>query len=258
MCSIAGAIGFINPRIKNAVAQMDAAQAHRGPDANGFWASTNCWQTGESENGTLLAHRRLAIIDLTPDGCQPMANAAQGTVIVFNGEIYNYRELRAELIAAGMTFHTHGDTEVILRAHEHWGLNAVERLRGMFAYALWEPAERRVLLVRDRLGIKPLYYAEFEHGAGKRTVIFSSELRAILASDLTSRRLNPVGLSSYIWNGFVAGPQTIIEGVQMLSPGAMAAVSIDQPRVKQTVYWNLPRTNGTRTTPDALAESLNT
>ncbi|MCX5744437.1 MAG: hypothetical protein NT062_18255 [Proteobacteria bacterium] len=146
---------------------MTDAVAHRGPDARGTWV-----------HGPVgLGHRRLSIIDLSPDANQPMV-AASGAVITFNGEIYNFLELRAELEAAGHCFRSHTDTEVILAAYDEWGLDCIERFAGMFAFALWDEARRRLLLVRDRLGKKPVYYSE--HGGLLR---FASDLKSIVSDD---------------------------------------------------------------------------
>ena len=150
MCGIAGKFNFdsANPIDRERLSAMTSVIAHRGPDADGFYV-------GE---GIGLGHRRLSIIDLST-GDQPLANE-NGTIwIVFNGEVYNFAEIRAELEAHGHWFRTHSDTEVIVHAYEQWGDRAVDRFRGMFAFALWDEPKRRLLLVRDRLGVKPLYYS---------------------------------------------------------------------------------------------------
>src|SRR5438477_7253117 len=149
MCGITGAIGAIDREITEAVQRKSAAQVHRGPDSSGFWIS--CSQ--ERGAGVVLAHRRLAIIDLSEDGRQPMADPETGNVIVFNGEIYNFQALRAELQREGARFRSRSDTEVILKAYSRWGEDAVSRLRGMFAFALWDAARRTLLFARDRLAI---------------------------------------------------------------------------------------------------------
>ena len=223
MCGIAGAFGRIDPAVTEAVRSMSAAQLHRGPDSDGFW--TSC--PPEGGHGVVLAHRRLAIIDLSDAGGQPMADPETGNVIVFNGEIYNFQPLRRELEREGACFRSHCDTEVILKAYACWGPECVSRLRGMFAFALWDAADRRIFLARDRLGIKPLYLCNVVRPGGARTLLFASEVRALLATNLLDRELDPIALASYVWNGFVVGPSAIVRGIEHLPPGtcAIAAVS---------------------------------
>ena len=163
MCGIAGAVGLIDDEAVAAVAAMSRAQLHRGPDGEGRY------QSGAGDFEVALAHRRLAIIDLSTNANQPMREPASGCVLVFNGEIYNFAELRAELEARGAAFRTRSDTEVILHAWVAWGPGAVKRFRGIFAFALWDPRARTLSLVRDAMGIKPLYWAQ-----RGRTVYFAS------------------------------------------------------------------------------------
>jgi asparagine synthase (glutamine-hydrolysing) len=232
MCGIAGAIGAIDGELRAAVGRMTDAQAHRGPDDSGEYASS-----GEG-NGVVLGFRRLAIIDLSPDGHQPMLDAQRGNAIVFNGEIYNYAELRQELEAAGEAFRSKSDTEVLLRAYGRWGTECLARLRGMFGFAIYDRAQRRVFLARDRLGIKPLYYAVVRRDAGK-AVLFASEVRALLASGLVSRRLDPAGLGSYVWNGFAVGPHTVLRDISLLAPGGSLTVALDGLGLRTDSYWSL-------------------
>src|SRR5262249_37748606 len=159
------------------------------------------------------------ILDLTPAAAQPMVDAVTGHVLIFNGEIYNYIELRNRLAAAGQTFQSTGDTAVMLRDLSLHGPKAVQRLRGMFAFALWDPAKRHLLLARDPLGIKPLYFARNPDPGGEWSLIFASEIRAILASRLLSKpRLNPHTAASIVWNGFMVSPETAIVGVEPVWP----------------------------------------
>src|SRR2546422_10688154 len=153
MCGIAGAIGQIDGEILEAVRRMSAAEVHRGPDSSGFWRS----DLTDNGVGVVLAHRRLAIIDLSEDGHQPMVDPETGNVIVFNGEIYNFQALRRELEGGGAGFRSRCDTEVILKAYARWGVDCLTRLRGMFAFALWDAAQGKLFFARDRLGIEPLY-----------------------------------------------------------------------------------------------------
>ncbi len=199
MCGITGAV----PGIHTAVLErMTARLAHRGPDGEGYLATP----------AVSLGHRRLAIIDL-PGGRQPMTTSDDRFTIVFNGEIYNFRALRRELEAHGSIFQTRSDTEVLLEAWAHWGIGALERLRGMFAFAVWDAREGSLVLVRDRLGVKPLYYAQ----AGGR-LLFASEIKALLAHPDVPRRLNPAAVEDYLAYLYVPAPQTIFADVYELPP----------------------------------------
>lgn len=216
MCGIAGIIGEASARTRAALARMSAAMTHRGPDADGTWESP----PDEQGWSVLLAHRRLAILDLSPAGAQPMVDPATGHVIVFNGEIYDYVALRDRLAAEGHAFASTGDTAVLLRALAAHGHDALRWLRGMFAFAAWDPERRRLLLARDPLGMKPLYLARSRDLAAGWSVAFASELRALLASGLLGTpRLDPRAVASVAWNGFVVGPATAIQGVELLWPG---------------------------------------
>src|ERR1700741_1388668 len=203
MCGIAGIIGRLDEPNRAALERMSGAMVHRGPDACGTWVSTpdaRGW-------GALLAHRRLSILDLSPAGAQPMVDPVTGHVIVFNGEIYNFGELRQRLENQGQVFQSTGDTAVMLRALALHGPSAVRWLRGMFTFACWDPKQRRLLLARDPLGIKPLYVARAPDPGAGWSVAFASELRALLASELLGTpRLDPRALASAVWNGFVVGP----------------------------------------------------
>jgi asparagine synthase (glutamine-hydrolysing) len=245
MCGIAGAIGFVDAGVIEAVSRAHAALIHRGPDDAGRWHDVR------DERGIALAHRRLAIIDLSTDGAQPMHDTSTGNVIVYNGEIYNFQSLRKELEERGHVFQTRTDTEVLLKAHAEWGDDAVERLDGMFAYALWHAKERRTLFVRDRMGIKPLYYTR-----SGSTFLFASEVRALLATGLVDRRLDQVALGTYLWNGFVVGPRTIIAGVELLPAGSMMNVfeSGETGPVRQ--YWRHPASDGVSDDTTELSHSL--
>ena len=236
MCGIAGAIGEVDRTITEAVQRMSAAQLHRGPDSSGFW--TSCPPAGG--NGVVLAHRRLAIIDLSEDGRQPMTDPETGNVVVFNGEIYNFQSLRRELEREGASFRSRSDTEVILTAYGRWGAECVDRLRGMFAFALWDSGRRKLLLARDRLGIKPIYVCSVVRPGRARTLLFASEVRALLASDLLDREVDPVALASYVWNGFVVGPGAIVRGIEMLPPATCAIAASDGAMTAPRRYWRIP------------------
>lgn len=253
MCGIAGAIGRIEPDIIRAVHVASDCQKHRGPDDDGFF------QSGEAgTNGAMLAFRRLAIIDLSPDGHQPMRDDATGNVIIFNGEIYNFQELRRELESLGESFRSRSDTEVILKAYARWGAQAISRLRGMFGLAIWNAHEKIVLLARDRVGIKPLYLATIGRPGDRSTLLFASELRSLLATGLIARKLNPAAVGGYVWNGFVVGPETIIEGVRLLPAGTMAIVDPAKGKCELHRYWDLPPESAARDGVERLRSELHT
>jgi asparagine synthase (glutamine-hydrolysing) len=169
-----------------------------------------------------------------------MIDAQCGSVVVYNGEIYNYTALRQTLSDEGIGFHSDTDTEVLLKAYRFWGDSAVQKLRGMFAFALWDAPNAQLHLVRDRMGIKPLYWYEHNSAQGK-TILFASEVRALLASGLVPHRIDPVGLASYLWHGFVIEPRTLVAGVEALPAGQ--TLSIDTGTMQRTTrqYWHLPQ-----------------
>src|SRR6201987_1721062 len=236
MCGIAGIIGRLDEPNRAALNRMSDAMVHRGPDASGTWISapdSRGW-------GALLAHRRLSILDLSPAGAQPMVDLLTGHVVVFNGEIYNFGELRRRLEAEGQEFKSTGDTAVMLRALGVYGPGAVSWLRGMFAFACWDPKERRLLLARDPLGIKPLYLARSSDPDAGWSVAFASELRALLASGLLGApRLDPQAVASSVWNGFVVGPRTAVKGVELLWPGRLLGFDDGGTEVRQQDFWRI-------------------
>jgi asparagine synthase (glutamine-hydrolysing) len=262
MCGIAGAVGSLSPlrssdvsvvdRVAGCVARISEAIRHRGPDGFGTW----CTERRE----VVFAHRRLAIIDLSEAGAQPMIDAASGCVITFNGEIYNFQELRRELEAGGESFRSHSDTEVVLKAYVRWGLDAVPRLRGIFAMGIWDPRSRSVHLVRDQMGIKPLYWTVVRGGAlGGETLLFASEVRALLASGVVPRRLDAAGIASYLAQGFVVGPNTMIEGVRLLPSASiltLAPGSGESNALAVKQYWQLPSSAAGATTEQDLHDVL--
>ena len=237
MCGIAGMIGRLDERNRAALGRMSNAMVHRGPDASGTWVSppdARGW-------GALLAHRRLSILDLSPAGAQPMVDPVTGHVVVFNGEIYNFGDLRRRLVAEGQKFQSTGDTAVMLRAIGLHGPDAVSWLRGMFAFACWDPKQRRLLLARDPLGIKPLYLARSSDPEAGWSVAFASELRALLASGLLGTpHLNPEGVATTVWNGFVIGPGTAVKGVDLLWPGRLLELDDAGKEVRQEDFWCIP------------------
>jgi asparagine synthase (glutamine-hydrolysing) len=238
MCGIAGvlvtsgAAGAWDPAAT--VARMIDALSHRGPDGRGV---VPCQQPGpDSRTGSsvVLGHARLAIIDLSERGAQPMRAAHTPMWITFNGEIYNFREIRGELQARGRRFASDTDTEVILQGYEEWGEAIIDRLQGMFAFALWDGRRGRLILARDRMGIKPLYLYRRDG-----LVLFASEVRALLASGLVPRRLDQIGLEQYLAYQTVPPPRTLVEGVTLMLPGHAASVGGNDGRIAQRRYWDL-------------------
>jgi asparagine synthase (glutamine-hydrolysing) len=211
MCSISGIFSIAGNGMDEAVQRMNAAQKHRGPDDQGV---VKCgFQGGE----VILGNTRLAVIDTSVSGHQPMTDPLTRHCITYNGETYNFKELRREL---GGEWLSNTDTEVVLRAYRKWGVDAFRRMRGMFALAIWDAAKEQLVLARDPLGIKPLYYY-----VSKNHVVFASELRALLASGFVPRKLSAAGVDSYLANGSVQSPLTIVDGIKQLLPGHYLQVS---------------------------------
>ncbi len=229
MCGIFGLIGKRSAEVECALSLGTRALEHRGPDDEGTQLLGLA-----SEPGTCvgLGSRRLAILDLSPAGHQPMSDAATGNWLVFNGEIYNFREIRLELEKLGHRFTSTGDTEVLLRAFGQWGEACLERIVGMFAFAVWDSCRERLFIARDRLGEKPLYYY-----ARPGLFAFSSEVRSLLATRLIPRRLDIAGMVSYLAFGSVQDPVTIIEDVRSLPPGHTLTWEKGQCRMQE--YWSL-------------------
>ena len=200
---------------------------HRGPDDKGLWSAT--------DGSVVLGHRRLSIIDLSPAGHQPMADASGGYQLVFNGEIYNFKGLRDELCRAGHRFRSSGDTEVLLEAYRAWGTNCLERLNGMFAFALYDHPRRRLFLARDRAGEKPLYY---RHAGGR--LAFASELKALFADPCCPRALDSDALDAYLAFGYVPHDQCIIRGIRKLPQGQALVYDLATDTARTWQYWSLP------------------
>ena len=225
MCGIFGVVsrGALLPA--DLLAKATRSLTHRGPDDSG----TFILNAADEEIG--FAHTRLSIIDLSPLGHQPMQDPVSGNWIVFNGEIYNFGELRKELEGAGVEFKSHSDTEVILAAYRVWGESCLTRLGGMFAFALWDAARKLLLLARDPMGIKPLYYHQ-----SRENFIFASEVRTLLQTGLVPRKLDSTGVLSYLEFGSVYEPWTIVEGVMAVPPGHV--LTVDKRSVSIREYWN--------------------
>jgi asparagine synthase (glutamine-hydrolysing) len=224
MCGIAGIVSSERldaDAAARALAMRDVI-THRGPDEAGL----HC------DDYAALAHRRLSIVDLST-GQQPLSNEDATIWVVFNGEIYNHREIRGELEARGHRYRTKSDTETVVHAYEEWGEDCVHRFRGMFAIALWDAPKRRLLLIRDRLGIKPLYWTR----AGDR-LLFGSEIKAILASDLVEPQVNTAVIPEVLSTRYVSGTETMFKGIHKLLPGHLLVFERGEITVRQ--YWDVP------------------
>jgi asparagine synthase (glutamine-hydrolysing) len=254
MCGIAGILGRLDEANRVALKRMSAALVHRGPDDEGTWESA----PGADGQGAMFAFRRLAILDLSPTGAQPMVDAQTGHVLLYNGEVYNFQALRQRLTSAGHTFRSTGDAAVVLRALGTEGPAALPSFRGMFALALWDPRARTLLLARDPLGIKPLYVARAKDASGNWSIAFASEMRALLASGLLGTpQLDPSAVASVVWNGFVVGPGTMVRGVELLPPGHWRLYG-ERGEVRHSeAYWRMPGPDEAEPVSEAaLAEAL--
>lgn len=229
MCGISGVFAFGSPAAPAAAAvvtRLNALQSRRGPDGDGIWTA--------EDRRVVLGHRRLAIVDIGPAGAQPMADASGRWLISFNGEIYNYRELRAELEAAGRRFLTRSDTEVLINVVAQWGEAGLRRLRGMFAFALWDRRDRELWLVRDPFGIKPLYVASQDG-----TLWFASQARALAAAaPIDTARSAAALVGFYLW-GHVPEPFCWWRGIRMLPAGHLQRIAIDKPVPAPRCYARL-------------------
>ncbi|MCP4186836.1 MAG: N-acetylglutaminylglutamine amidotransferase [Gammaproteobacteria bacterium] len=225
MCGLYGAISYTEQPVDDSVAKaMSARVARRGPDDEGFWR----------EGPIVLGHRRLSIIDLSALGHQPMQDISNRYVIVFNGTIYNYPELREQLIEKGYKFRSHSDTEVIINAYAHWGEQCTQKLHGMFAFAIWDRQTRALFLARDRMGIKPLYYAQTSNG-----FYFASNPQALLATGECDTSIDPVGLHYQLsLHAVIPAPRTLLKGIRKCRPGYQMVVKTDGTMV-ESHYWQL-------------------
>ena len=227
MCGIVGIFDTRGERAisRELLSRMNETQFHRGPDEGGL----------HLEPGVGLAHRRLSIIDLS-SGRQPLFNEDGSVAVTYNGEIYNFAELARELKDKGHQFRTHCDTEVIVHAWEEWGPACVDRFRGMFAFGVWDRNRRQLFLARDRLGIKPLYYALLDDGQ----LIFASELKALRVHPDLPRAIDPQAVEEYFAFGYVPEPRTIYQGVHKLPPGHHLLVERGRPLPEPREYWDVP------------------
>jgi asparagine synthase (glutamine-hydrolysing) len=243
MCGIAGLFHADVPKPVDParIRAMTETLAHRGPDGSGIWTAP----------GVGLGHRRLSIIDLDT-GDQPMLTADRRVAISFNGEIYNFREIRAELEAKGHRFVSQSDTEVVLAAWRHWGPACLDRLNGMFAFALYDSNLDALFLARDRLGVKPLFYAELSDGA----LIFASELKGLLAHPRLRRAVSPQAVEDYLALGYVPDDSSIVEGVKKLEAGHYLLVRRGRPVPRPIRWWDVDFSNPSSRPLKALEEEL--
>jgi len=229
MCGIVGAVSAapIDPKL---IEQMRDHLSHRGPDHGGIWLADDAQ--------VCLGHRRLAIVDLTPEANQPFVSRDGRFVITFNGEIYNFQSLRQELSACGIPFHTRSDTEVLVEAFRYWGKQCLDRFSGMFAFAIWDKVQRRLFCARDRVGEKPFYYTTVNG-----SFLFASEVKSLLLWPGFRREIHYPALVDYLCFGFVVDPKSIWEGCYKLSPGHWLSVDVlprDTPMVRTPVaYWDM-------------------
>jgi len=243
MCGIAGIfhIETAKPVDPDRVERMCDAIAHRGPDGYGVWTAP----------GVALGHRRLSIIDVAGSP-QPMASTDGRAMLVFNGEIYNYRELRQELRATGATFHTDGDSEVILAAWQKWGPDCVSRLNGMFAFAIYDCEARTLFLARDRLGVKPLFLAPLSDGS----VAFASELKALVAHPLLRREIDPLAVEDFLTWGYVPDTRSILKGVTKLPAGHTLLLQCGKPMPPPSQWWDISFADRRKGKPQDLEAEL--
>ncbi len=227
MCGIVGSI-LLRGQVDGALLDRQRdAMLHRGPDSCGSWRSADA-RVG-------FGHRRLAIVDLSPGGHQPMLDPETGNALTFNGEIYNYLEVREELRSLGASFRTQSDTEVVLAAYRVWGTRCLERLDGMFALALYDERRQQVMLARDRAGEKPLFL--YRNADGLR---FASELKALLADPAVPRRVRADSLNEYLAYGYVSGEHTMLDGITRLAPASRLVLNLVSGEIAIDRYWELP------------------
>lgn len=231
MCGLCGLVGPAARSAPESVEPMARTLRHRGPDDAGAWSRR--FATASGEHVVALGHTRLAILDLSPLGHQPMLSSDGRIAVAYNGEIYNFRALREELRALGSSFRSECDTEVLIEAWRHWGLGALDRFVGMFAFALWDDRRQQLVLARDRLGIKPLYYTHFDDGC----LVFGSELHALRAHPRFQVEIDRGSLAHFLQHGHVAGPQTIYAGTQKLMPGDYLVW--ERGSIQLGSYWRL-------------------
>ena len=214
---------------------------HRGPDGKGILCST--------DHKILFGHRRLSIIDLTSLGSQPMYREDLGLLITFNGEIYNFLEIRNVLISKGYNFNSNSDTEVLLVAYAHWGSDFLSYLNGMFAFALYDERKKISIIARDRVGEKPLYYFK-----SSNYLYFSSEIKALIINEKVDRKISPIGLNYYLSLGYIPSPDSIIKDIYKLKPGHFLEINTNTFKVTEKKYWDVPKNNLYKSPEDLIDE----
>ena len=241
MCGIAGVVGSDDQALMK---RMLDVIAHRGPDDSGI-------KSFSGRNGTevVLGHRRLSIIDLSAQGHQPMCNEDSSLWVIFNGEIYNFAEIRDELQRAGHVFKSHSDTEIILHGYEEWGEDVIHRFVGMFTFCLYDIKTGNVTIARDRLGIKPLYYTQY-----KGMFAFASEIKSLLELPDFDRVMDVGSLDDYLSYGYVPGPATMFKGISKLQPGCIATIKNGNFKIRK--YWELPPPSPESSSLDDQADEL--
>jgi len=244
MCGIAGIFNVDADALidKDILGRMSDVQEHRGPDESGVFI----------DHGIGLAHRRLSIIDLA-SGQQPLTNEDGSVIVTYNGEIYNYPELMAELIKYGHQFKTHSDTEVIVHAWEEWGKDCVNHFRGMFAFAIWDKNKESLFIARDRLGIKPLYYSLIDH----RTIIFGSELKVLTKFPGVTCELNHESIQDYFSLGYIPDPKSIYKNINKLKPGENLYICRSDFNCNIAEYWDIPFSQTDYKNEDDIVDEFN-
>lgn len=242
MCGIAGILNLNRKPVNNDVLKkMTSVIAHRGPDGEDFWH--------DKEIG--LGHRRLAIIDLTSLGNQPMKNDNGNLIIIHNGEVYNFPELKKELESLGYKFRSRTDTEVILKSYEQWGAECVKKFNGMFAFVIWDRKNKTLFAARDRYGIKPFYYF-----ISNRTFIFASEIKAIIQHPDVKVKVSPYALNEYFSFQNIFSDLTLFEGIKLLPPAHTLTISVDKPELKISQYWEYDFADGVKMDKNECVEEL--
>src|SRR5712692_10569814 len=229
MCGIFGIVARDSSVAPELLERATLSLAHRGPDDSG---TVIIQETAPEAVEIGLGNRRLAILDLSPLGHQPMEDPETGNWMTYNGEIYNFRDIREKLEHEGVRFRSQSDTEVLLKAYGRWGERCLDELRGMFAFAIWDPQRHRLFLARDPMGIKPLYYY-----ASGSNFLFASEVRTLLGTGLVPRRLDHAGLLNYLAFGSLYDPITAIEGISVLRPGHYLVRA--EGSIREGLYWDL-------------------
>ncbi|WDP88920.1 MAG: asparagine synthase (glutamine-hydrolyzing) [Desulfobacter sp.] len=234
MCGVFGLARFDGQGIEKAwMARMGLLLSHRGPDAEGFFFHPESDQSAKVN--VAFGHERLSILDLSSKSNQPFIDRSNDLVLVYNGEVYNFKEIRQLLKAKGYLFNSEGDTEVVMAAYKEWGIHAAKYLDGMFAFAIWDKRRSQIVVSRDSIGIKPLYYFE-----GNNSFAFSSELKALLSLPMVERKINSAALADYLSLRYIPAPHSIVSNVHKLEPGHTLVVSTETGRSIKEKHWNVP------------------